>query len=171
MPVMRRPPAWWRGPLWWGFVALMWVAALWRLSPLPEPWMPDALLLALVGWVLAQRALPSWFSSVGRGAVLGGLKDLAGSGPFGGWLVVFAATAWLTSQGARTIARDVPITQVLWVALFTAGATIAYAGWLAVCGQGAMALPLVWVFGLPSALATGAASLVLFPLVRRIVEG
>ena len=81
MPVMRRPPAWWRGPLWWGFAALMWVAALWRLSPLPEPWMPDALLLALVGWVLAQRALPSWSSSVGRGAVLGGLKDLAGSGP------------------------------------------------------------------------------------------
>lgn len=156
---------------WWGFVALVWAAALWRLSPLPEPWVPDGLLLALLGWVFAQRALPSWSSSVGHGAVLGGLKDLAGSGPFGGWLLVFAAAAWLTSRGARTIARDVPTTQVVWVAFFAAGTIAAYAGWLAVCGDGAMTPALVWVFGLPSALATGAASLLVFPIVRRLVEG
>ena len=154
---------------WWGLVGLLWIAALWRLPALPDPWRPDGLLLALLGWAFAQRSLPSWTTAVGRGAVLGGLKDLASSGPFGSWMVIFAGTAWLAARGTRTIARDDPVTQVMWVALFAAGTIAAQALWLSVRGEGAIALALLGLFGLPSAAATGVASLLLFPMLRRVV--
>jgi len=166
---VRRPPAPWRGPAWWGVVVLVWLAAFWRVPALPDAWTPDGLLLALLGWAFAQRALPSGSSAAGRGALVGGLKDLASSGPFGSWLVVYAAAAWLAARAARTIAREEPVTQVVWVAVFALGTIAAHAGWLVLRGEGALAPALLGTFGLSGSLATGVASLLVFPLIKRVV--
>ncbi|MBI4227762.1 MAG: rod shape-determining protein MreD [Candidatus Omnitrophica bacterium] len=152
---------------WWALVGLLWVAALWRAPGLPGPWTPDWLLLALLGWAFAQRSLPSSASAIGRGAVVGGLKDVASSGLFGGWLVVFAGAAWLATRGARAIARDDAVAQIAWVAVFAGGTIAAQAIWLGLQGDGAIGIAVVTQYGLASPVATGLSSLVIFPLVKR----
>lgn len=164
---MKRSPPW-HGLAWWVVVGGLWLAALWRAPGFPGPWMPDGLLLALLGWTFAQRSWPTGISALGRGAALGGLKDLISSGPFGGWLVIYAATAWLATQAARTIARDDAVSQVLWVAVFSLGTIAAHAGWLSLHGEGATGVALFKSFWLASPVATGLASLLLFPVVKRV---
>lgn len=169
MSPVRRPPAAWRGPAWWGVVVFLWLAAVWRVPALPSAWMPDGLLLALLGWAFARRSPSSGASAAGRGALVGGLKDFASSGPFGSWLVIYAVACWLATRAAGTIAREEPITQVVWVAVFALGTIAAHAGWLILHGDGVLAPALLGTFGLSASLATGVASLLVFPVIRRVV--
>ena len=142
----------------------MWLAAWWRVpAPFPAWGAPDLLLLVLLAWVFAQKAAPAWPKIVRIGAGLGVLKDLATGGPFGAWTAVFVGTAWLATQGARTIARDHPVAQLWWVAVYAAIATLGYAVLLGVRGEGSLALQVVAAYLVPSAVLTGAASLILFP--------
>lgn len=159
----------WQGVFWWAAVGVLWVAALWRVPHvLGGPWMPDGLLLALLAWAFAQKAQPSAMSALGRGAAVGGLKDLISSGPFGGWLVVYAVTAWLATRAARTIARDDAWSQVLWVAVFSLGTIVAQAIWLSAHGDGVTGGAVFRSFWFASPVATGLASLALFPLIKRV---
>ena len=147
--------------LWGAAVLAAWLAALWRCPA-------DLLLLLLLAWAFAHRAPPAPLGPLWVGACLGGMKDLASSGPMGIWLVVFAATAWMATRIAGIIARDHPVPQLLWVGLFAAGTTVAYALLLGARGAWPMAGPLVVYWAVPSAVVTALASLALFPLLRRL---
>lgn len=128
--------------------------------------MPDVLLLALLAWAFAQKATPSWPKTIRVGAILGVLKDLATGGPFGAWTTVFAGTAWLATRGARTIARDHPVAQLWWVTVSAAATVLGYAVLLGLRGDGALVFSVMMACLLPSALLTGAASLILFPALK-----
>lgn len=154
--------------LWWGAVGLLWGAALWRFPPLPGPWgVPDGLLIALLAWAFAHREPVPPTTALRMGGLLGILKDLAGGGPFGAWGAILAGTAWLATRGARTIARDHPWAQLLWVTAFALGTELAYAALLGVAGSPRAAGALLGYFLIPSALATALVSLGLFPLLKR----
>lgn len=157
---------------WWGFIALLWWSALWRRPALPGPWgVPDGLLLALLAWVLSRRGTVTTSAALWVGAGFGALKDAAGSGPFGGWVVIFAVTAWLAARADRTIARDHPVPQFLWVTLCAMGTVAAYAALMAVRGEAGLAWALAGYFLIPSAVLTALAGLVLFPLCQRLLVG
>ena len=169
--IIHHPSSILNGLAWWIVVGLLWWAALWRWPSLPGPFgVPDGLLVALLAWVLArpERATsgnaPFWM-----GAVLGALKDVASSGPVGGWTAIFAATAWVAARSQHLIARDHPVAQLGWVTLFALGTVLAYSALAGVRGEGTLALHLATTFSIPSALTTALSSLGLFPLIRRIL--
>jgi len=156
--------------VWWLTISALWLAALWRIPTLPGPWgVPDGLLLALLAWAFAWRTSVSWTVPMGTGALMGGLKDLASGGPGGSWLLIFAGTAWVATRSARLIVRDHPLAQVVWITVFAMGTILAHAMLLVLRGERMMAGPLVGYFLIPSALATALTSLLLFPLLRRIL--
>lgn len=144
--------------------------AWWRVPALPGPWgVPDGLLVVLLAWILTRRMAISAPAVLGTGAGLGALKDLAGSGPFGAWLAIFAVTAWLAARADRAIARDHPLAQGVWLAMCAFGTTVAYAGLLGCRGEGQMALALVVYFGIPSAVATALGGVLAWPSLRWVL--
>lgn len=157
-----------RHALTWFAVGLLWVAALWRIPPLPPPWgPPDGLLVAMLAWTLTRRPEPSWQRATAVGALIGALKDAATGGPFGLWTMVFAATSWLATRNAHMIARDEPVVQFLWITAFAMGTILAYALVMGLRGEGPLAFGIIASFLIPSSLVTGAAGLILFPLLSR----
>ena len=141
------------------------VVCLWGFS-LSAP-VPDFLLLVLLFWSFSLDPSKRLMDAVRLGFVVGLLKDFSSSGPFGVWAIVFAMAAAVAVFGGRTIAREAPLTQVAWVTVFSFGTSVVY-----VLLAGAMGVPLslpgVMALSLTSSVVTGCASLLLFPVLRRM---
>ncbi|MBI4314149.1 MAG: rod shape-determining protein MreD [Candidatus Omnitrophica bacterium] len=155
------------------FLALLGVislATLWRFPEFPGPFgIPDGFLLVLLAWAFSQnRPLPA-SQPLGFGASLGLLKDLTGTGLFGGWMVALAFVTWLALQGTRTLECDHPLAQLLWVTLFAMAATGIQ---MLLLGMSDGRLAWGALFGyhwIPSSLLTGLFSLAAFPLIKSVL--
>ncbi|MBI1952622.1 MAG: hypothetical protein HYS41_00670 [Candidatus Omnitrophica bacterium] len=133
------------------------------IPALPLVFDPAFLLLVFLGFQKS-RGAPLWLI----GAGLGFLKDLAGGGPFGAWLVSFALIGWILTHGRHLVEWEDPLVQSLAAALLTGLGWTLY-GLLVVMVDPEVGWNRWWWFWWPSAMGVhGAAVYLIFPKLKRI---
>lgn len=149
---------------------VLWGLGLWLLDLFVLPLWPflksvlDPLLLLTIFLGLK---LPStrWLWAYGLG--LGGLKDLASVGLFGGWSVTLALVGWLIGIGRHLWEREDPLLLGIWAGML-AGVGYFFYAWLEVSVDPLVSWGRWWTMLPLVVVVQGTIAAIVFPRLNRL---
>lgn len=126
---------------------------------------PNVLLLVVLTLAFVEGAGAGLYAGFGAGLTL----DLVGSGPVGAWALVLSVTGYAAGLAAANVFAEGWLLPVTVAGLAGLLCESAYAAYLALLGQGAIA-PLLLAKALPGALYNTILALLVYPWLARFLR-